>query len=309
MLPGLSVTPGLPSHRVHWLVTQPRLGAVAVATPRGLSSVSRHETWSVLPSPDASCSGNRRLIDGLALWPTLGVLVALSFLAAGLSAVAGFGGGMLFLPLLTATVGPEHAVPVLTIMLLMATPSRTYMNRHHLRWRKIGWFALGSTLGAVVGAEVFLSLPVFWLRKAIGGFLILSVVAAHLPGRRLTIKGERVFAAVGVGGGFVGGVVGGVGPMVSPFFLAAGLTGPAFVGTLAACAIWMHIVKLFVYERGGALGLATLSLGAVLGLAMVLGTYAGTKLLRRLDARKFTILVEALLVLLGAWLLVAPKLR
>ncbi len=238
-------------------------------------------------------------MEGIALWPTVVGLVGLSFLGAIVSAIAGFGGGMLFLPFLTAAVGPQRAVPILTVMMLLGTPSRAFVNRAHVRWRIVGWYALGSTLGAALGAAVFLSLPVFWLLKAIGGFLILAVVSRRMPGGKLRILDERVFVAVGAGGGFVGGVVGGMGPIVSPFFLAAGLTGRAFVGTVAACAVWMHVVKVVVYRHGGAVDAGTLTLGAALGVAMVLGTLAGTKVLRRLDAARFTLVVELLLVLIG----------
>lgn len=243
-------------------------------------------------------------MGGVELFPTVVGLGALSFLAAIISAITGFGGGMMFLPFLTAAVGPSRAVPILTVMLLIATVSRAFVNRGHLKWRIVGWYALGTSFGAALGAFVFLSLPVFWLLKAIGAFLIAAVISRHVPGGTLHIADERVFAAVGVGGGFVGGVVGGMGPMVSPFFLAADLTGPAFVGTVAGCAVWMHLVKMVVYRKGGAVDAGTLTLGLVLGLGMLLGTLAGTKVLRRMDAARFTLIVELLLVFIGFWFLV-----
>jgi len=236
--------------------------------------------------------------------PTVIVLLVLSFMGAVVSAVAGFGGGMLFLPFLTALVGPERAVPIITVTLLFATPSRAFINRRHLRWRIIGWFALGCSFGAVLGALVFLSLPVFWLLKAIGAFLILAVIARRVPGAKLQITDARAFIVIGAAGGFVGGVVGGMGPMVSPFFLAAGLTGPAFVGTIAASGVWMHIVKLVVYGRGGAFDAGALGLGVALGLAMVVGTLIGSTVLRRLDTAGFKRIVEILLTMIGVWFLV-----
>ena len=245
-------------------------------------------------------------MNDVALWPTTVGLVALSFAGAVISAVTGFGGGMLFLPFLTAVVGADRAVPILTIMLLLSTPSRAWINLEYLKWRLVGWYAFGSTFGAALGAFVFLSLPVAWLLRTIGGFLILAVVSRHVPGVTLRISKAWVFAPLGVFGGFIGGVVGGMGPMVSPFFLAAGLTGAAFVGTVAACAVWMHVVKLVVYGRGGALDASILTLGVLLGVAMVLGTVLGTRVMRRLDAARFTSIVELALVLIGVWFLVRP---
>lgn len=243
-------------------------------------------------------------MNDIAEWPTVVGLVVLSFAGAVISAITGFGGGMLFLPFLTAVVGPDRAVPILTLMLLLSTPSRALINRKYLEWRLVGWYALGSTFGAALGALVFLSLSTSWLLRAIGGFLVLAVLSRHIPGAKLHISKAWVFAPLGAVGGFIGGVVGGMGPMVSPFFLAAGLTGAAFVGTVAACAIWMHVVKLLIYGNGGVLDANILALGLLLGFAMVLGTLAGTKVLRRLNPARFTALVELALVLMGVWFLV-----
>ncbi len=264
--------------------------------------------WRV--ADEKNTSGHRRWVPlvnaTVELWPTLAGLAGISFLGAVVSAITGFGGGMLFLPFLTAVVGPTRAVPILTVMMLLGTPSRAWLNRRELRWGIVRWYWLGASLGAGVGASVFLSLPVGLLTKVIGVFLILAAFWRHVPGKDLSIESERSFVLVGAGGGFVGGIVGGMGPMVSPFFLAAGLTGPAFVGTVAACAVWMHIVKLVVYGRGGALEPEALAMGGVLGVAMVLGTLAGTRVLRRLDAKRFRVLVEALLALIGVCFLVRP---
>lgn len=242
----------------------------------------------------------------ISLWPIEIILITISFFGAILSAIAGFGGGMLLLPFLAAAVGPDRAVPIVTLLLLMGTPFRAYVNRQDLHWPIIRWYAAGTTLGAIIGALVFLSLSVYWLLKIIGAFLILAMAFRHLPGKKISINNHKVFLPLGVGGGFVGAVVGGMGPFMSPFFLAAGLTRAAFVGTVAACAVWMHIVKLIVYGDGGALDWEIVQIGVMLGLSMMLGTVVGTKVLRRLNAARFTQIVEILLILIGIWFLVRP---
>lgn len=245
-------------------------------------------------------------MEDFSFWPTVFILASLSFSGAIISSIAGFGGGMLFLPFLAAVVGPDRAVPVITIMMLLGTPFRAFINRQYLRWPIISWYSIGTTFGAIIGALVFLSLPVFWLLKVIGGFLIVAMIFRHVPGGKLSIKKHQAFVPIGVCGGFVGAVVGGMGPFISPFFLAAGLTRGAFVGTVAACAVWMHIVKLFVYGEGGILDFTIVQLGIVLGLSMILGTVVGTKVLRRLNADRFALIVEILLVVIGVWFLIRP---
>src|SRR5690242_3646500 len=80
------------------------------------------------------------------------VLAALaSFGLAWLSAVAGFGGGVLLLPVFTALFGLRTAIPALTLTQLASNGSRVWLNRRHLRWPIIGRFALGAVPFALAG--------------------------------------------------------------------------------------------------------------------------------------------------------------
>ena len=88
-------------------------------------------------------------------------------------------------------------MPVLTVMLLLSTPSRAVINRADLQWGIIFWYALGATIGASLGAVVFLSLPACWLLKAIGVFLLLAAFSRYIPGGKFTITDHRMFAVVG----------------------------------------------------------------------------------------------------------------
>jgi uncharacterized membrane protein YfcA len=69
---------------------------------------------------------------------------AAAFGLALLSAVAGFGGGVLLLPVFTVLFGLRAAVPMLTLTQLSSNGSRVWLNRRDLRWPLIGWFALGA---------------------------------------------------------------------------------------------------------------------------------------------------------------------
>src|SRR3954471_7021919 len=74
----------------------------------------------------------------------LAILLAASaaaFTLAVVSAVAGFGGGVLLLPVFTALFGLRVAVPMLTLTQLSSNASRVWFNRRELQWPLIGWFA------------------------------------------------------------------------------------------------------------------------------------------------------------------------
>lgn len=82
---------------------------------------------------------------------TLLVSSVAAFALALLSAVAGFGGGVLLLPVFTALFGLRFAVPMLTLTQLSSNGSRVWLNRRELRWPLVGWFALGGVPLAVAG--------------------------------------------------------------------------------------------------------------------------------------------------------------
>ncbi|MGV9299546.1 sulfite exporter TauE/SafE family protein [Amycolatopsis sp. NPDC003676] len=68
------------------------------------------------------------------LLPALVAASLAAFLLAVLSAVAGFGGGVLLLPVFTALFGLRVAVPTLTLTQLSSNGSRVWLNRRELRW-------------------------------------------------------------------------------------------------------------------------------------------------------------------------------
>ncbi len=99
-----------------------------------------------------------------------------AFGLAALSAVAGFGGGVLLLPVFTAMFGLRVAVPMLTLTQLVSNGSRVWVNRHDLRWPLIGWFAVGAVPCAVAGGLLLTHAPLGVLQRLLGVFLIAMVI-------------------------------------------------------------------------------------------------------------------------------------
>lgn len=103
-----------------------------------------------------------------------------AFIAATLAAVAGFGGAAILLPVLVAVFGMRDAVPILTVAQLIGNASRAWFNRRHLVLPVVRWFALGSVPAAVIGGILFASVPITFLTRLLGVFLLATVVYRHL---------------------------------------------------------------------------------------------------------------------------------
>ncbi|MEU9743649.1 sulfite exporter TauE/SafE family protein [Micromonospora chersina] len=226
---------------------------------------------------------------------TLLAASAAAFLLAALSAVTGFGGGVLLLPVFTALFGLRVAVPVLTLTQLASNAARVWLNRRELHGALARRFALGAVPFALAGALLLAHAPLAALKRLLGVFL-LGVVAWRRLGRPPGRPGARTFVAVGAASGLGSALLGSVGPLTAPFFLAYGLTRAAYVGTEAAAALTLHLAKTAGYAGAGLLGRQVLLLGAALTPATLAGAWVGRRIVGRISDRTFVALVEAGLV-------------
>ena len=232
-------------------------------------------------------------------WETLAVASAAAFVLAMVSAVAGFGGGVLLLPVFTALFGLRVAVPMLTLTQLTSNVSRVWLNRHEIRWRLVAWFALGAVPLAIAGGLLLAHAPLTALKRGLGVFLIAVVVWRHLrPTPRR--PSDPAFAVVGAASGLGSALLGSVGPLTAPFFLAYGLTRAAYIGTEAASAVTMHLSKIAAYGAGDLLTRQVLLYGVALTPATLAGTWVGKRIVGRISDRAFVVLVEVGLIAAGA---------
>lgn len=237
------------------------------------------------------------------LLPTLLATSAAAFGLALLSAVAGFGGGVLLLPVFTALFGLRAAVPMLTLTQLSSNGFRVWLNCRDLRWPLIGWFALGSVPCAVAGGLLLAHTPLAPLKRLLGVVLIGVVLWRRLK-REPRKPADPAFAAVGAASGLGSALLGSVGPLTAPFFLAYGLTRAAYIGTEAASALAMHLTKIATYGAGDLLTREVLLYGVALTPPTLLGAWVGKKLVGRISDRLFVVLVEIGLLAAGVLFLI-----
>jgi uncharacterized protein len=232
------------------------------------------------------------------------LLLCVSFFAATLAAVTGFGGAAVLLPVLVATFGVREAIPILTVAQLIGNASRVWFNRHEVNWLVVTWFALGGVPTALVGGLIFAKAPLTPLTRVLGASLILIVVWRHARPRgmwRPTLPG---FAGIGAAASFLSALMGSVGPLMAPFFLAYGLVKGAYIGTEALCTVVMHVTKLVAYRESSVLPLHAVVVGLLLGPVMIAGSAAGKRIVDRLPEKVFIWIIEATLISAGVFFLI-----
>ena len=227
------------------------------------------------------------------------VVLAVSFIAATLAAVTGFGGAAVLLPVLVWTFGVRDAIPILTVAQLIGNGSRVWFNRRELNLRVVAWFALGGVPMALLGGLLFARAPLAALTRVLGVFLLLIVVWRHARPRTIWRPTLPAFAGIGAGASFLSALLGSVGPLMAPFFLAYGLVKGAYIGTEALSTVVMHFTKLIAYRDAAILPMHSVLVGLMLGPIMVLGSFAGKRILDRLHEKVFVWIIEATLVTAG----------
>lgn len=242
------------------------------------------------------------------LWTLLLVGVA-ALVTSMLTAILGFGGGIVLLALLLLVVEPVVAIPLHAAIQIVSNGTRTIIRRSDVDWSIVGPASLLLVPAGFLALPLVVAAPEAALQAAIA---VTVLLATWIPER--TDRSVRVSSPLGwVGvGGVMGGLnvlVGATGPLQAPLFRAATRTRQAFVGTFAASQVAGHLAKLAVF---GVAGLApTRYLGAaIVGIVgVVMGTEIGSRMLDRLTEERYRTLYLGAITTIGAFLLVDAALR
>jgi hypothetical protein len=229
-------------------------------------------------------------------------LFVASWVAASISGAAGFGGALLLLPALTASVGAKTAVPLLTVAQLLGNLSRAAFGYREIRWAPAGRFILGAIPASVLGSTVFVALPKEYITRGIGTVLLLFVAARRTGLFTFKIQ-DNWLTAGGALVGLLSAMAGSAGPLGAALFLGLNLPATAYVASEATTAVAMHVTKLVVYQKYSLIGLPDLALGCFLGVAMVIGSWTGKRIIQRLPRDRFLLLVEVLMAVSALQLL------
>ncbi|MBI2856915.1 MAG: sulfite exporter TauE/SafE family protein [Chloroflexi bacterium] len=250
-----------------------------------------------------------------------GVVTLAALLVAGMALYSGFGLGTLLVPVFAMFFPVPVAVASAAIVHLANNVFRIGFVGRHANWRVALTFGLPAAVAAIGGAL---------LLSRIAG--IAPVAVYHLGDREFSVTAVKLVLAVLIGGfaalelspavsrwqihprflplggvisGFFGGLSGHQGALRSAFLARAGLDAAAFVGTGSVAALLVDVSRLTVYGMGPlreSFTGASSSLGVVVAAitAAFLGTYLGSRFLKKVTMTAIRRLVAVLLVLLAA---------
>ena len=227
-------------------------------------------------------------------------------LAGGIASIAGFGIGSLLTPLVASQYGIKTAVGAVAIPHLIATVLRFWRLRSNVDRRVFLGFGLMNAAGSLAGALVHVWVDNPILTIVLGILLVFAGVVGVLGYADQMRFGRKTAGMAGVLSGAFGGLVGNQGGIRSAAMLGLGVQGPAFVATATAIGIAVDVVRMPVYFATESAKIFSAWPAIVAGvIGVVIGTLAGERLLRKIPEKLFRRVVSAILVAIGAYLLLA----
>ena len=242
-------------------------------------------------------------------------MVGLSFYAAVLlsafavRSVAGFGAGLIAIPMLALILPASTAVAVATVFTTFTSLHQAGRDWRHIAWRQFVVIFMYSIIGIGLGLYCIKKLDEGMLRHCLGAFFILySLYALRAPTAPRLLPRRwhgALAAAVEIVGGLFSALFGaGAGPIYVVYFDILRLERAVFRATMSAVVVLGGVARVAGYGSYGFYGRSTIVLLAV-GLPLVIaGSWLGDRLVFRLSARSFSRLIGGIILLSGVTLLV-----
>lgn len=175
---------------------------------------------------------------------------AVIFVAYFVRGIAGFGSGLIAVPLLALVFPVGQVVPLVVLFDWLGSASQGLRNRDRISWRDELPLIPFTLVGVALGLTLLQSLASDTLKQALGAFVIVYAVYQVLP--LPVLRGSRLFA---VPCGFVGGVIGTLfgtgGPLYVIYFGLRGLDKDAFRATFSVNFLIDGVIRLAAFASFG----------------------------------------------------------
>ena len=220
------------------------------------------------------------------------VVVFAAYLVRG---IAGFGSGLIAVPLLTLISPVTAVVPVVVSLDYIASVNHGLRSVDDIAWREEVVLLPFMLIGILGGLYLLTVMPTWILAKTLGVFVIAFGIYQLLPLR--PARGSRIAAMYcGILGGLLGTLFGTGGPFYAIYLNLRSLDRIAFRATFALNFLIDGGVRLLAYAFLGLLHSETLLLIAAAAPISAAGLFAGGRIQTGLSQRMFVRIIGIVLV-------------
>ncbi|MFH0258655.1 sulfite exporter TauE/SafE family protein [Vibrio rumoiensis] len=215
-------------------------------------------------------------------------LIGLSGLTSMLNVIIGVGGGATLIAFMITIMPAAAVIPVHAIVQLGSNAGRAVLMRRYIQKQFLGWFFVGSVVGAIIGGNIALNLPTKYLELILAVFILIS---SWVP-INLSFKGKKGLVGIGAFTAFLTMFVGATGPFLIATIKNI-LPDRRELGATMSCFMSIqHVIKAVIF---GLLGFAYQQWIGVIGLMILvgfMGTYIGKKVLDKVSNKHFHVVLK-----------------
>lgn len=229
----------------------------------------------------------------------IGAVLLLSYYVRG---IAGYGSGLLAIPLLALVLPLDIVVPYVGALDYLASLGHGLHHRRSVQWREIATILPISILGMGLALYLYTSMDREALKPWLGGFVILYAVYSLLPVPQVRTGRWMVLPFASIGG-VVDTFFGTGGPFYVIYLRLRQLTKTPFVATIAMAFMITTAIRLLGYLAAGFYNWNILWMILASLPLVFIGMRLGMRTHNRLSYQHFTLIIAALLILAGVALL------
>lgn len=224
------------------------------------------------------------------------------FVAYIVRGIAGFGSGLISVPLLALFFPIQLVVPIIVLLDYVGSASQGLRNRKLIAWREQLPLIPFTLVGVGIGLSLLQSLNSATLAQALGVFIIIYAIYQLLP--LPVLRGSRLFAVPGGAlGGLIGTVFGAGGPFYIIYLGLRGLDKGALRATFAANFLIDGGIRLGGYAMFGFFDRTALIYIACALPIVLIALFLGGRVHSTLSPKVFTRMISILLLVSGIALL------
>jgi uncharacterized membrane protein YfcA len=206
------------------------------------------------------------------------VFICIAAVVAGLArGFSGFGGALIFVPLASATVGPQMASAVLLVVDGIMTLGMLPNAWRHANRREVFTMVSGAVVGIPAGTALLALAPSLAVRWVICCVVLLLLIFL-ISGRRYQGTPKTYLTVmVGTVAGLFGGAAQISGPPVVAYWLGGAFPANTVRANLVVYFALSSVLSATAYFFAGLLTFEVLKLAAIVALAYGLGIFVGAR--------------------------------
>ncbi|QQG38253.1 MAG: sulfite exporter TauE/SafE family protein [Candidatus Kaiserbacteria bacterium] len=235
------------------------------------------------------------------------LLAILTFVAATIGTITGFGTSTLMIPVLVVFLPAVEAIFLVAIIHWFGDLWKVTLFRAGFSWRLLLLFGGVGLAASYLGAFVSLGTGEDLLMRVLGAFLALYALFLIFQSQFKAPAGNVAALFGGALSGFFAGMFGIGGAIRSAFLSAFDLPKAVYIATAGAIGLLVDSTRIVTYAWGGATLPEDLWYGLLVFIPVsFVGAQLAKRIVDRVPQRSFRVVVAVFLFLIGGKLLLWP---